>query len=247
VFIWYNIGQLIKGDLVIMRNSVFYAGIKRSLDILMAIMFLIIFIVPVLFIILAIKMEDGGPVLFKQKRTGKNGKIFELYKFRSMHVTNDVLNFTEENKRTKVGTFLRKTSLDELPQILNIIKGDMSFIGPRPWIPEYYNNFTENQKRRAKVLPGITGLAQAIGRNNLSIFDKINYDIEYVNNFSLIQDIKVIFLTIKTVLSKEGAEISKSGIHHEIEDLKFNYLHVTTPICIVNKDEYDNKTTVINE
>ena len=121
-----------------MRNSVFYAGIKRSLDILMAIMFLIIFIVPVLFIILAIKMEDGGPVLFKQKRTGKNGKIFELYKFRSMHVTNDVLNFTEENKRTKVGTFLRKTSLDELPQILNIIKGDMSFIGPRPWIPEYY-------------------------------------------------------------------------------------------------------------
>lgn len=230
-----------------MRNSVFYATIKRILDVLMAIIFLFIFMIPILFIILAIKVEDRGPILFKQKRTGKNGKIFELYKFRSMHVSNNVLNFNEENKRTKVGTFLRKTSLDELPQILNIIKGEMSFIGPRPWIPEYYNNFTEKQKKRAEVLPGITGLAQATGRNNLPVLDKINYDIEYVNNFSLMQDIKVVFLTIKTVLSKDGVEISKSGIQHEIEDLKFNYLHVTTPICIVDKDKYDNKTTIINE
>lgn len=230
-----------------MKNSVFYGVIKRILDFLMALLFLIIFMIPMIIISIAIKVEDKGPVLFKQSRTGKNGKIFKLYKFRSMHVSNNVLDFKNENKTTKVGKILRKTSLDELPQILNILKGEMSFIGPRPWIPEYYNNFTEKQKKRTEVLPGITGLAQSYGRNNLSIFDKIDYDITYVNNFSFLQDLKVVFQTIKTVLSKDGAEISKTGIRDEIEDLKFNYLHVTTPICIVNADKYENKTTIINE
>lgn len=230
-----------------MKNSVFYGVIKRILDFLMALLFLIIFMIPMIIISIAIKVEDKGPVLFKQSRTGKNGKIFKLYKFRSMHVSNNVLDFKNENKTTKVGKILRKTSLDELPQILNILKGEMSFIGPRPWIPEYYNNFTEKQKKRTEVLPGITGLAQAYGRNNLSVFDKIDYDIKYVSNFSFLQDLKVVFQTIKTVLSKDGAEISKTGIRDEIEDLKFNYLHVTAPICIVNTDKYENKTTIINE
>lgn len=230
-----------------MKNSVFYGVIKRILDFLMALLFLIIFMIPMIIISIAIKVEDKGPVLFKQSRTGKNGKVFKLYKFRSMHVSNNVLDFKNENKTTKVGKILRKTSLDELPQILNILKGEMSFIGPRPWIPEYYNNFTEKQKKRTEVLPGITGLAQSYGRNNLSIFDKIDYDITYVNNFSFLQDLKVVFQTIKTVLSKDGAEISKTGIRDEIEDLKFNYLHVTAPICIVNTDKYENKTTIINE
>jgi len=98
-----------------------------------------------------------------------------LYKFRSMTQDNNVLNFKEENKITKVGNFIRKTSLDELPQLINIIKGDMSLIGPRPWIVEYAQNFTNYQKKRLKVRPGITGLAQATGRNNLSIFEKIRY------------------------------------------------------------------------
>ncbi|MBO5530142.1 MAG: sugar transferase [Bacilli bacterium] len=197
-----------------------YKYIKRLMDILLALIGLVFAFVPMIIVAIAIKLESKGPIIFKQERTGKDGKTFKLYKFRSMTVDNDVLNFKTENKITKVGKFIRKTSLDELPQFFNIIKGDMSFIGPRPWITEYYNNFNEHQKRRVEVLPGITGLAQSIGRNNLNIFEKINYDIEYIDNFSFKMDLKVVLMTIKTVLSKEGAELSKYGIKEEIEDLK---------------------------
>ena len=197
-----------------------YKYIKRLMDIIIALIGLIFAFIPMIIVAIAIKLESKGPALFKQVRTGKNGKNFNLYKFRSMTVDNDVMNFKTENKITKVGKFIRKTSLDELPQLFNIIKGEMSFIGPRPWITEYYNNFNAHQKRRVEVLPGITGLAQATGRNNLNIFEKINYDIEYVDNFSFKMDLKVVLKTIKTVLSKEGAELSKYGIKEEIEDLK---------------------------
>lgn len=197
-----------------------YKYIKRLMDILLALIGLIFAFIPMIVVAIAIKLESKGPALFKQVRTGKDGKEFKLYKFRSMTVDNDVLNFKTENKITKVGKFIRKTSLDELPQLFNILKGEMSFIGPRPWIVEYYNNFNAHQKRRVEVLPGITGLAQATGRNNLNIFEKINYDIEYVDNFSFKMDVKVVLKTIKTVLSKEGAELSKYGIKEEIEDLK---------------------------
>ena len=199
-----------------------YKVFKRLFDILISLFVLIVFAIPMIFIAIAIKIDSKGPVFFKQKRTGKNGKEFNLYKFRSMTVDNDVLNFKSENKLTKVGKFIRKTSLDEISQVFNILKGDMSWIGPRPWIPSYYENFTEEQKRRVEVLPGLTGLAQCKGRNNISIFEKINYDIEYVDNMSLKMDIKIIFLTIKSVLSKEGAELSKSGIKEELEALKKN-------------------------
>ena len=197
-----------------------YKYIKRLMDIIIALIGLLFAFIPMIIVAIAIKLESKGPALFKQVRTGKGGKNFNLYKFRSMTVDNDVMNFKTENKITKVGKFIRKTSLDELPQLFNIIKGDMSFIGPRPWITEYYNNFNAHQKRRVEVLPGITGLAQATGRNNLNIFEKINYDIEYVDNFSFKMDLKVVLKTIKTVLSKEGAELSKYGIKEEIEDLK---------------------------
>ena len=197
-----------------------YKYIKRLMDIILAVIGLMVAGIPMIIVAIAIKLESKGPALFKQVRTGKDGKNFKLYKFRSMTVDNDVMNFKTENKITKVGKFIRKTSLDELPQLFNIIKGEMSFIGPRPWIVEYYNNFNAHQKRRVEVLPGITGLAQSTGRNNLTIFEKINYDIEYVDNFSFKTDLKVVFKTIKTVLSKEGAELSKYGIKEEIEDLK---------------------------
>lgn len=197
-----------------------YKYIKRVLDILLATIGLMFAFIPMIVVAIAIKLESKGPVIFKQIRTGKNGKNFYLYKFRSMAKDNDVKNFKEENKITKVGKFIRRTSLDELPQLFNILKGDMSFIGPRPWIVEYYENFNAYQKRRVEVLPGITGLAQATGRNNLTVFEKINYDIEYVDNYSFIMDLKVVFMTIKTVLSKEGAELSKYGIKDEIDDLK---------------------------
>lgn len=197
-----------------------YKYVKRILDLIIAITLFIIFLIPMIIISILIKLDSKGPVLFKQERTGKNGKPFNLYKFRSMAVDNDVHDFSKQDNHTKVGDVLRKTSLDELPQIINILKGEMSFIGPRPWITDYYENMTEEQRHRNDVLPGITGLAQAKGRNNISINEKINYDLEYVQNYSFIQDVKIVFLTIKTVLSKEGADAGKSTIQNELEDLK---------------------------
>lgn len=204
-----------------------YRYVKRILDLIIAIVLMIILLIPMIIIGILIKLDSKGPVLFKQERTGKNGKIFLLYKFRSMAVDNDVHDFSKSDKHTKIGTILRKLSLDELPQLINILKGEMSFIGPRPWIPDYYENMNEHQRHRNDVLPGITGLAQAKGRNNISIISKINYDLEYVQNYSLIQDIKIFFLTIKTVLSKKGADAGKNTIQTELETLKTQELKVS--------------------
>lgn len=224
-----------------------YKYIKRIIDIIVSTSLLILTIIPMIIIAILIKLESDGPVIFKQVRTGKNGKNFMLYKFRSMEKDNDVLNFKTENKITKVGNFIRKTSLDELPQLINVLKGEMSIIGPRPWIVEYYEKFTDYQKRRVDVLPGITGLAQASGRNNLTILEKINYDIEYVNNLSLFMDIKVLLLTIKTIFNKASADLSKSGISDELEALTENYLYVTKPLPNLSNVYYrsNGKSTFI--
>lgn len=198
----------------------FYKYVKMLFDFLIALLGIIITSPIMLIIAIAIKLDSKGPVLFKQKRTGKNGKVFNMYKFRSMAVDNDVHDFSKKDQHTKVGSFIRKTSLDELPQFFNILKFEMSFIGPRAWITDYYDLMNEEQRHRCDVLPGITGLAQANGRNNLTIFDKINYDLEYINNFSFMQDMKVIFLTVKTVLSKSGADAGKGTIQDELEALR---------------------------
>lgn len=197
-----------------------YKYVKMLFDFLIALLGIIITSPIMLIIAIAIKLDSKGPVLFKQKRTGKNGKVFNMYKFRSMAVDNDVHDFSKKDQHTKVGSFIRKTSLDELPQFFNILKFEMSFIGPRAWITDYYDLMNEEQRHRCDVLPGITGLAQANGRNNLTIFDKINYDLEYINNFSFMQDMKVIFLTVKTVLSKSGADAGKGTIQDELEALR---------------------------
>ena len=196
-----------------------YKYVKRFFDLIMALILVIIFLIPMIIIAILIKLDSKGPMFFKQERTGKNGKIFLLYKFRSMAVDNDVHDFNCQDKKTRVGNVLRKLSLDEFPQLINIVKGEMSFIGPRPWIPDYYENMTDYQRRRNDVLPGITGLAQVKGRNNINIIAKINYDLEYVKNFSFRQDVKIFFLTIATVLSKEGADAGKNTIHTELEML----------------------------
>lgn len=196
-----------------------YKFVKRFLDLLISFIILVIFLIPMIIIGIMIKIDSKGPVLFKQIRSGKYGKPFKLYKFRTMAADNDVHDFSNKDRHTKIGTILRKTSLDELPQIINIFKGDMSFIGPRPWITDYWDNMNEIQRHRCDVLPGITGLAQAKGRNNISIFEKINYDLEYIKNFSLLEDIKVVFWTVKTVLSHEGADAGKSTIQNELQDL----------------------------
>ena len=216
----YVDGKLCKRSHIERINKVIFAGFKRFFDVFLSVIGLIITL-PILIIIgLAIKIDSKGPVLFRQERTGKHGKTFTLYKFRTMVADNDVHDFSKQDKHTKVGTFLRKTSLDELPQLINIAKSDMSFIGPRPWITDYYENMNEMQRHRNDVRPGITGLAQAMGRNNLTIFDKINYDLEYINNYSFKQDIKVIYLTIKTVLSQNGADAGKGTIESELDDLR---------------------------
>lgn len=199
-----------------------YMVIKRVIDFVCSAILLVILIIPFMIIAIAIKIEDGGPVFYKQKRVGKNLKLFEIYKFRSMKTERKELNsnMTHDEMVTKVGKVLRKTSLDELPQLINILKGEMSFIGPRPWIPEYYEWFTDEQKRRSDVLPGISGLAQAKGRNQINIFKKISYDIEYVDNMSFFMDVQIVSLTIKAVLKRTGAEVSEEGIKTELEQLK---------------------------
>lgn len=201
-----------------------YIKFKRLMDLVLAIMLLIIFMIPMIIIAIAIKIEDGGPVIYKSRRMGKGLKEFNTYKFRSMKTQREELhsNLSHEQMVTKVGKFIRKTSLDELPQLFNILKGEMSFIGPRPWIPDYYVWFDDNQKRRANVLPGISGLAQVKGRNGISIFKKIDYDLQYVDNISFKQDVKIIFETIATVFSKSNAEITEAGIKEEIKELKEN-------------------------
>lgn len=201
---------------------VVFAGIKFMFDRLLAIFGLIVASPLMLLIAIAIKLDSKGHVLFKQERTGKGGKNFYIYKFRTMVEKNDVHDFSKADEHTKIGKILRKTSLDELPQLFSIAIGKMSFIGPRPWIPDYYENMNEEQRHRTDVRPGLTGLAQCMGRNNISIFDKIKYDLDYIKNYSLVQDIRIIFMTIKCVFSGSGADAGKSTIAKELEDLK-NY------------------------
>ncbi len=199
-----------------------YKYIKRILDIIAAILLLIILFIPMLIIAFLIWKEDGDPPIFIQHRMGKDEVPFKMFKFRSMISNRDELNsnLSHDEMVTKVGKFIRKTSLDELPQIINVLKGDMSFIGPRPWILAYYEWMNPIQKRRISVRPGITGLAQVRGRNGISIQKKIEYDLEYVNHISFKYDIKILFESIKTIIDENGAEITEQGINEELDELK---------------------------
>ena len=174
---------------------------------------LLILLSPILAILaLMVKVDSRGPIIFKQKRLGKNGAIFEMYKFRTMYVdapdlrNEDGSTFNSDNdpRVTKVGKILRKTSLDELPQILNILKGEMSFIGPRPDLPDHYELYSEADKKKLTVRPGVTGYAQANGRNSNSWAQRIAMDIFYIENFSLLMDVKILFKTVFSVLRQEG-------------------------------------------
>ncbi len=224
-----NVRALIDGDIDMSTKistrkniKIYRTIVKRIFDLVISALLFVAFLPIFLIIGLLIKLDDKGPVFYKQERTGKNGKIFKMYKFRSMNVLPKGLEMTvpHDKRITRVGKVLRKTSLDELPQIINILKGEMSIIGPRPWIPIYYENFTEDQKHRCDVLPGITGLAQSHGRNGLNIFEKINYDIKYAKNISFKMDLSIIFHTIKIVLKRDHAEIIQEDINKEINDLK---------------------------
>ena len=202
------------------KNIHSYHLFKRVVDVTLASLALVI-LSPILIVTsIAIKLDSEGPIIFKQERIGKDGKIFNVYKFRSMSANNNASDLSVPDKYTGIGKFIRKTSIDELPQLINIIKGDMTFIGPRPWTPMYYENMTEEQKHRYDVLPGITGLAQVNGRNCASVIDRINYDLEYVNNYSLKSDIDIIFKTFSVLLCKDGADGGKGTVQHDMDELR---------------------------
>lgn len=197
-----------------------YKVFKRVASFILALFLFILFLPLFIIISIAICLESKGGPFFKQLRTGKKGKEFYCYKFRSMVKGNDVHDLSKKDEITRVGSFIRKTSLDELPQLINILKGEMTFIGPRPWITDYAKHYTKRQRKRLDVTPGLTGLAQCSGRNNISIKEKINLDIKYVENMSLKMDLYVIFKTVICVLKKEGFSSDKNTIKEEIEELK---------------------------
>lgn len=201
-------------------HFVLYGILKRVLDLILASSMLIVLTPLFIIVAIAIKIDSPGPAFFRQERVGKDGRIFLIMKFRSMVADNDVRDLSREDEYTKVGKIIRRTSIDELPQLINVLIGQMSFIGPRPWVLEYWTNMNEEERERGKVRPGITGLAAAKGRNGLTIFEKISYDLEYVQNFGLWQDIKVTILTIKTVVGGKEVNVGKNGIHEEIGALK---------------------------
>ncbi len=180
--------------------------IKRIFD-LVASALLLVFISPVVLIVgAAVRCVLGAPIFFYQKRPGLDGKPFNMIKFRTMldSVDNHGLPLPDVQRMTKLGFFLRKTSLDELPELWNVLKGDMSLVGPRPLLMEYLPLYSEEQYRRHEVRPGITGWAQINGRNAISWEDKFKLDVWYVDNRSFWLDIKILFLTVKKVLVRDG-------------------------------------------
>ncbi|MGI6248161.1 MAG: sugar transferase [Acutalibacteraceae bacterium] len=187
-------------------EKIAYSRLKRIFDFLGASSALAVLGLPMLFIALFIKVEGKGPALFKQERPGKNANRFTIYKFRTMLPPNETLSDSQNEaaRITELGGVLRKTSLDELPQLFNILKGDMSFIGPRPLLTEYLPLYNSRQLRRHEVLPGLTGLAQVNGRNAITWEEKFEYDVYYVEHLSFLLDLKIFIKTFMNVLKCEG-------------------------------------------
>lgn len=185
--------------------------IKRPQDFICALLGLILLSPVMLITAILVRVKLGSPVIFKQERPGRNGKIFKLYKFRTMTDAKDENGelLPDDVRLTVFGKKLRSTSLDELPELINMLKGDMSIVGPRPLLVRYLPRYNERQARRHEVRPGFTGLAQVHGRNAISWEEKFEWDVKYVDHISFIQDWKIVFETIKTVLKREG--ISSEG------------------------------------
>lgn len=186
--------------------------IKRMFDITVSLICIaLLLVIPVYIVVpIAIKLTSKGPALFRQVRAGKNGKSFTMYKFRTMIVEkydNDGKEIMTENRITKIGKFLRKTSLDETPQLFNILNGTMSIVGPRPMLVYQMERCEGEELRRFEMRPGVTGLAQVKGRNNIRWPERIQYDLNYIKNFNVILDIEIIIKTIFIVFRKEGTDV----------------------------------------
>ncbi|CAG9620194.1 Undecaprenyl phosphate N,N'-diacetylbacillosamine 1-phosphate transferase [Sutcliffiella rhizosphaerae] len=184
----------------------YYRYFKRPLDIVLALIAVIILTPVFIIVYLLVKCKLGSPVIFKQKRPGLNEKVFVMYKFRTMTnaVDKDGVLIPDEERLTRFGCFLRSTSLDELPELFNILKGDMSLVGPRPLLVQYLPLYNQHQRRRHDVRPGLSGLAQVSGRNSISWEEKFNLDVVYVESVNFIGDCEIIFRTIKKVFVREG-------------------------------------------
>lgn len=197
-----------------------YFFMKRLIDIVLSLIGIIILLPLYLILVIAIKLDSKGSAFFKQIRVGKDGKNFTIYKFRTMIVNaenkreleinhenleNFIFQSKSDNRITKVGEFLRKSSLDEIPQLFNVLFGQMSLVGPRPEIPDVVKYYPKNYYQRLLVLPGITGLAQISGRGEIELGKTIRYDLTYISGLSLWLDIKILFLTVFFVFKKEGA------------------------------------------
>jgi exopolysaccharide biosynthesis polyprenyl glycosylphosphotransferase len=202
------------------KKKKFQFAIKRLMDIILSFIGIVILSPIYLILIISIKIDSKGPAIFKQVRVGKDEKEFVIYKFRTMVVNaekkksldinpEDIGNFVfqskEDNRITKVGKFLRKSSLDEIPQLFNVLIGNMSLVGPRPEIPDVTKYYPKEYAQRLLVTPGITGLAQVSGRGEIELKKTIYYDLTYIKNFSLWLDIKILFKTVFSVFKSEGA------------------------------------------
>ena len=186
-------------------------NIKKAIDILLVVPALIILSPALILIALGVKVFIGSPVLFSQRRPGMNGKPFNIYKFRTMTDKHDAGGdlLPDMERLTKFGSVLRSTSMDELPELFNVLKGDMSLVGPRPLLMQYLERYTAEQARRHEVKPGITGWAQVNGRNAITWEEKFKLDIWYVDNRSFWLDVKIIFMTIWKIFKREG--INQAG------------------------------------
>lgn len=201
------------------KKSIYEKYIKRILDFTLSLIALICLSPILLIVAILVRIKLGSPVIFKQKRPGKDEKIFTLYKFRTMTDEKDDNGdlLPDSQRLTKFGKFLRSTSLDELPELINIIKGEMAIVGPRPLLVKYLPLYNEKQKHRHDVRPGLTGYAQVNGRNAISWEEKFEDDLKYIENITLINDIKIILKTIKKVIKRN--DISQEN-NATIEEFK---------------------------
>lgn len=216
--------------------------IKRILDFVLSLVALIVLSPVLLIVAILVRVKLGSPVIFKQQRPGKNEKIFTLYKFRTMTDKKDENgNLLPDSERlTKFGKFLRSTSLDELPELVNILKGDMAIVGPRPQLISDMVFMTEEQRKRHLVRQGLTGLAQVNGRNNINWEEKIDYDLKYIEKITFINDLKILLRTLEKVFKRE--DITTNGME-TAEDLG-DYLLRTNKI---SKKEYDKKIGMVKK
>ena len=199
------------------KQGIYEKYVKRILDILFSMLFLILFWWLILVIAILVKIKLGSPVIFKQPRPGKNEKIFNMYKFRTMTDEKDSNGelLPDEMRLTSFGIFLRRTSCDELLEIFNILKGDMSFIGPRPLLVKYLERYNEEQHHRHDVRPGLTGYAQVHGRNAIGWEERFALDLEYVKNITFFGDIKIFLDTVKVVLKRDGINSATAATMEE--------------------------------